>query len=177
MRLSITVLCALACASLMACSPTFNWREVRLASSGLVAMLPCKPDTATRSVVMGRMAMTLHMMGCETGNALFAVTVAQPAVPVTGAMDDASELLTGWKMANLAALKARTPASVPTQVAGVAQPGPQLVSAEGQKANGEKVESRAVYFAQGAQLFYAVILADAVNRDVAESFFSGLRLQ
>lgn len=139
-------------------------------------MLPCKPDTATRSVMMGHTAMVLHMMGCETGNALFAVTVALPAAPAAGAVDDASELLTGWKTANLAALKAGTSASVPTHVAGVTQPGPQLVSAVGQKANGEKVESRAIYFAQGAQLFYAVILADAVNLDAAESFFSGLRL-
>ena len=35
-----------------ACSPVFNWREVPVGES-LVAMLPCKPDRAERSLPMG----------------------------------------------------------------------------------------------------------------------------
>ncbi|MFZ3118274.1 MAG: hypothetical protein WA159_08145, partial [Variovorax sp.] len=39
--------------ALSACSPTFNWREVPVGDAGLVAMLPCKPDRATRAMPLG----------------------------------------------------------------------------------------------------------------------------
>lgn len=176
MRLSILASCALAGAGLMACSPTFNWREVRLDPTGLVALLPCKPDQAVRPVTMGSARMNLHMQGCEAGHATFAVAFAQVEATAGGDKADASELLAQWKTANLAALKAQSSQSVPFRVAGAVLPVPQQVSAVGQKANGERVESLAVYFAQGPQLFYAVVLADHIQPDVAESFFSGLKL-
>ena len=66
---------------LAACSPTFNWRDVPLAPAELTALLPCKPDRASRSVPLGGETLQIEMAGCEAGNATFAVAHARAASP------------------------------------------------------------------------------------------------
>ena len=36
-----------------ACTPTFNWRETPVGDDGMIALLPCKPDRATRALPLG----------------------------------------------------------------------------------------------------------------------------
>jgi hypothetical protein len=65
-----------ALALLAACSPTFNWREVRVASTALKAMMPCKPDKGVRTVPMAGRQVELEAWGCDAGGATFAVLFA-----------------------------------------------------------------------------------------------------
>ncbi|MBC7604538.1 MAG: hypothetical protein H7255_17985, partial [Ramlibacter sp.] len=51
------------------------------------------------------------------------------------------------------------------------------VAADGQRADGSKVESQAAYFAQGAHVFQAVIYADRITPEMTESFFESLQFQ
>ncbi len=158
---------------LAACNPVFNWREVRPDNTALTVLLPCKPDKAQRSVPLGGRPTELAMLGCDAGDATFAVAVAT--------LDDAAQaapVLAGWQTATLANLKA----------AGGGQPSPLklpgadplppavLVRASGQRANGRAVQSQAAYFSQGRQVFQAVIYADRMDPEVAETFFSSLQL-
>ena len=59
---------------------------------------------------------------------------------------------------------------------------PQSVrlSASGARADGRPVDAQAVWFARssadGLWLFHAVVYADKVNRDAADTFFGGLKL-
>ncbi len=158
---------------LQACSPTFNWREVRVAETALIAMLPCKPDAVTRAVDMGPVNVEVHMQGCEAGKATFAVATAlmPPQAPPT------NQMLAQWRAANLMAMQAGNPQVAEQALTGLVGPLPQKVSATGMTGQGKSVESRALYFQQGNRLFYAVILADRVTPEMDESFFSGLRLQ
>ena len=50
------------------------------------------------------------------------------------------------------------------------------VVASGQRADGKTVQSQAVYFSQGPRVYQAVIYADKLTADVADTFFGGLRL-
>ena len=75
-RFSILVSTGLvALLSLAACSPTFNWREVRPEGTRLNLLLPCKPDKAQKVVPLGGRATSLSMLGCDAGDATFAVAV------------------------------------------------------------------------------------------------------
>jgi hypothetical protein len=176
MRLVKLVLCPLVALGLLACSPTFNWREVRVTDSALTALLPCKPDQAVRPVVMGDAKVDMHMQGCETGQTMFAVAYVDGPVPAPPGQDAVS-LLGRWQAANLAALRATASDSAETRVAGVTAPAPHKVSAVGQKPDSRRVESQAVYFSQGARLYYAVILAERISPEAAEAFFTGLKLR
>ncbi|MDO8771802.1 MAG: hypothetical protein Q7K57_24430 [Burkholderiaceae bacterium] len=93
---------------LIGCSPTLNWREVRLESTDgggtLVAYLPCKPDRATRQQDLGGERVELSMMGCEAGGATFTLGRINLAKPVL-----APQVLAAWQAATLANLRAPQP--------------------------------------------------------------------
>jgi hypothetical protein len=159
--------------ALSACSPTFDWREVRTAQGGLVAMLPCKPDKGARTVPMAGRQVELQALSCSAGGATFAVLGAD--------IEDAAragEVLAQWKSATLANLHSTASQDSAFQLAGT-RPLPQSVQAvaSGQRADGSKVESHAAYFAKGSHVFQAVIYADRLKPEMAEPFFSGLRFE
>ena len=52
-------------ASLAACQPALNWRQVHPAGSGAVALFPCKPDVDQRQ--------GMGLAQCETGGKGFAL--------------------------------------------------------------------------------------------------------
>lgn len=60
---------------LNACSPTFNWREVRPPDAdGLVAWFPCKPDTAQRVMAWpGVTKATVTVLSCKADGVLWAL--------------------------------------------------------------------------------------------------------
>ena len=89
-----------------ACSPTFNWREVRAESVALKATLPCKPDKAARTVPMAGRQVELKVLGCEAGGATFAVLTGDIVDPLRS-----GEVLAQWRAATLANMRS-APASV-----------------------------------------------------------------
>lgn len=162
------------CAFLLAaCSPTFNWREVRAEPTSLRAMLPCKPDKGAREVPMAGRQVELKVLGCDTGGATFAVLFAD--IGDAGRSDQA---LAQWKQATLANLR---PASAQERgflpPGGIALPQSLQVVAAGQRADGSKVESHAAYFARGSHVFQAVIYADRLQPELTDTFFSGLSFE
>lgn len=58
-----------------ACTPTFNWRDVGFDNLPIAALLPCKPDRATRSLPIAGVQRTMVMAGCQAGGATFTVAV------------------------------------------------------------------------------------------------------
>ncbi|MDP3760538.1 MAG: hypothetical protein Q8R01_08515 [Ramlibacter sp.] len=164
---------ALLGAGMVACSPTYNWREVRVQSTSLTAMMPCKPDTAAREVPMAGRKVNLTALSCEAGGATFAllfVDIGEPA-RLGGA-------LAQWKTATLSNLRAAAARETPFRPEGaLALPQSLQVVAAGQRPDGSKVESQAAYFAHGSHVFQAVIYAAQLRPEAAESFFSGLKFQ
>jgi hypothetical protein len=161
----------LALASLAACNPTFNWRDVRFESARLALLLPCKPDKAMRVVPMAGQPTDLYLLSCDAGGVTFAVAVAD--------VKDAAKAeaaLTQWQNATLANIKAPPALGAEFKLPGLASAG-VLVKATGQRASGQAVTSQAAYFAQGSQVFQAVLYADKIAPDVAETFFSGLKFE
>jgi hypothetical protein len=62
--------------SLVGCSPTFNWRTLRLDSVGAQALMPCKPSYSSREVPLldSQSNVLLHMQACDVGETTFAVS-------------------------------------------------------------------------------------------------------
>lgn len=63
------------CIGAAACTPAFNWREVRFDDLPVAALLPCKPDRATRTLPIAGAPRTMVMAGCKAGGAMFTVAV------------------------------------------------------------------------------------------------------
>ncbi|OGA96893.1 MAG: hypothetical protein A3E79_03925 [Burkholderiales bacterium RIFCSPHIGHO2_12_FULL_61_11] len=159
--------------ALVACSPAFNWREVRPEASRLSLLLPCKPDKAQKIVTLGGPPTTLFMLGCEAGGATFAVAVAD-----LGDATKTAPVLAQWQSLTLANMKADPGTSqvLALRLPGAAaEPSPRLVKSQGQRADGTAVSGQAAYFAQGSQVFQAVIYAAQITPEVAETFFTSLK--
>lgn len=156
-----------------ACSPTFNWREVRAEGTPLRAMFPCKPDKAERSVPLAGHDVTLHALGCDTAGATFVVLFADIGDPA-----QAGPALDQWRQASLANIRGTA-----SQVQPFAPPGsPAMrqsvrVSAQGQRADGSPVRSEAAYFARGSLVVQAMVFAAQTQPQWVDPFFEGLKLQ
>jgi hypothetical protein len=57
------------------CTPAFNWRDVTFDGLPVSALLPCKPDRATRAVPLAGAPRQMVMAGCDAGGATFTVAV------------------------------------------------------------------------------------------------------
>ena len=162
---------------LLACSPALNWREVGLQGSSAHALLPCKPERATRSVPLGGAPTELAVVGCDAAGATFAIMTA--TVPA-GQPPDA--VLAGWQQAtltNMQADAAHVQRSAYRPTGGLPLPHAQRVVAQGRRGDGRAVAAQAVWSAHaapagGVELLHAVMYADRADPAAADAFFDGL---
>ena len=163
---------AVALTVLTACNPTFNWRDVRPDGTRLALLLPCKPDKAQRTVAMASQPTEINLLSCDAGGVTFAVSMAD--VNDAGKTD---AVLAQWQSATLTNIKAGSPITRDAfKVPGLTTGG-VMVKATGQRGNGQAVSSQAAYFAQDSRVFQAVMYADIISPDVADTFFSGLKFE
>jgi hypothetical protein len=159
--------------SLLACSPSLNWRKVRPETASLSLLLPCKPDRAQREVPLGGRPTALSMLGCQAEGATFALAVADIADA-----SQAAAVLAQWQSLTLAHMHAGAPVQSAVKVQGAAaDPPPVRVVAQGRQADGSPVQGQAVYFARGSQLFQAVIYAPRISAEAADTFFESLAFE
>lgn len=159
-------------ASMAACSPTFNWREVPAGDDGLIAMLPCKPDRANRSLPLGLASVAVDMTGCEAGGATFAIAHASASGP-----DQAAAWLAAWRTATKAQLgEAKATESPATVQRATTVPAPLRL--EAQQGN---APLQILWFAQSQKdgrvsLYQATVLGRPSAPDAAGTFYEGIRL-
>ena len=172
--MSLVLRAVLAAALLMsasACSPTFNWREWRVDGTPLLALLPCKPESASRPAPLAggdAAPVELHMHSCEAGGVRFAVAWAD-----VGQTAQVAPALAGWRRASLQAIRAT---GTEWAVALGGADAVQGVQAQGSDPQGRAVQSRALYFARGSQVFQAAVYGQGLSEEALDTFFGGLSL-
>jgi len=161
---------SLLCFGLAACTPALNWREVTLEGGELKALLPCKPDTATRAQQLGDEAVMLSMAGCEADGALFAVAGIDVGSPAR--MEVVQQQ---WQRQMLENLQGRVSERTVWTLRGATGNLPvQRLQIEGIRADGRAVQAQAIWFSSGRRLYLAALYADRITQEMAEPFFSGL---
>ena len=169
---------AAAVLALAACSPTFNWREVPVAEAGLVALLPCKADRATRAQPLGAESVQVDMAGCEAGGATFAIAHATAADAA-----QAESWLRAWQLATREQLQGAATTEAPATVPrAAATPAPLRLDAPATP-TGQPLQ--VLWFAQtetrstppgAVSLYQAMVLGRPSSDEAAKTFFEGLRL-
>ena len=186
---------------LLACTPALDWREVRFEgaleasdASPLTALLPCKPDRATREQTVGGERVSLSMMGCPAAGATFTLSRMVLKTPAK-----APQVLAAWQAATLANLvpndkaqvdKAQTaqPVTSPIKVPGASGwPAAARISVPAGVAKGSApagMAGQVAWFAQLAGpdlvLYQAAIYgaqdAKPLTAEATSTFFESLRL-
>lgn len=174
-------------ATLLACTPMLDWREVRFEgaqeasdASPLTALLPCKPDRATREQTVGGERVSLSMMGCPAAGATFTLSRMVLHNPAK-----APQVLAAWQAATLAntnATNAAQPETLPFKVPGASGwPSAVRMNLSAAAAVGA---AQVAWFAQLAGpdivLYQSAIYrsqdAKSVAAEATDTFFESLRL-
>ncbi len=158
----------------VACSPTFNWRELRPEGTPLEALMPCKPESASRPVPLLGSPVELHMHSCEAGGLTFAIAWAGLADAT-----QASEALASWQAASLAAIRvdpgdAAASGAWAVKVTGATHA--QGVKARGSDHQGQPLQATMVYFEKDRRIYQAAIFGARIDDAVGTAFFEGLVL-
>lgn len=167
----------LALASLAACSPVFNWREVPLGGDGVTALLPCKPDRATRTLTLGGDQVELEMAGCQAGGATFALA----RTPVAD-LAQARARLAAWRAATRAQWDGATideqAASLPRALEA---PAPVALRARDPSGQRGSAQGRMLWFVHAAKngrlaVYQATVLGEPASAEASTTFFEGIHL-
>ena len=167
--------CAIAGTVLIgACAPTLNWREIRPVDSGVLLLLPCKPEHHTRRVQLASAHVALALHACNAGGVTWAIAVADvgdPALVVT-----ALEALRSAAAANLdGATAART---MPLAVNGATpNPSSTRLRLQGKLPDGKSVDEELALFAKGTRVFQATCVGASLPAPAVETFFGSLRVE
>ena len=166
----------------VACSPTFNWRNVPLPGASLQAQMPCKPERAERQVPLTESGTTLRLLSCEAGGLTFALAWA--AVPA----DQGQALaLDNWQQAGWASL--RLPPGAPAGASAAAPAGwtawashlPRAQHLRGWQGEGldhlgKPVSARQLYFSHEGTVYQAAVYGSRIEAATIAPFFEALRL-
>jgi hypothetical protein len=168
------IACVSGTVALLACYPAFNWREVRIKDSPLLALLPCKADASNRNVNLAGHNADMKLLSCEAGSALF--VVGEVSVPPSAT----ANAMAHWQRTALGNIGAPPPGQALNEsslrISGLQAP-QVLLGAQGKRPGGLGVQFSGLWFTRGAQVFHAAIYAERMSPEMSEPFFGGLALQ
>ncbi|MEP7281695.1 MAG: hypothetical protein ABI696_06925 [Rubrivivax sp.] len=158
-----------------ACSPTFDWREVRADASGMQALLPCRPSPQTRRVRLAQAEVALTLVACRAGDVTWALAYADMEDPARvaaalAALREAAQKNFGGAGAS------RAPTPPPLKVPGATpNPGAGRFAVDGSLPDGQPVHAQYAVFTRGTWVFQATCVGAALPAEAVETFFDGLR--
>ena len=159
-------------AALLACAPALNWREVRMPSSHVSALFPCKPDHFVRQVVLVGAPRPMHLGSCAAAGSTYAISHVD--------VSDAAQITPALQaLRTLAAENIGAPVSVigPHQVAGMAAHRlAERLSINGKRRDGATLLADAVFFVNGTVVYQATVVGDQRNAEAIDTFFAALKL-
>jgi len=170
-------LLATAAAGFAACSPTFNWREVPIGDAGVIALLPCKPERATRDLPLGTGSIQVDMAGCKAGGATFAVAHARAE-----SAEQAERWLRAWHVATRSQLADVSVVESPAVLARAAtSPAPARLDTQGADTAAGAGGAHVLWLAHqrpdgGASIYQATVSGSPSSTDAVATFFEGFRI-
>jgi hypothetical protein len=156
---------------LAACSPALNWREVRPEGSGILLMMPCKPDVQVRKVRLAGQSASVTLSACSSAGATWALAMSDLGDPQR--VSPALEELRNSAVANVGAVESQPHAQ---DVPGATpNPGSVRLAMTGRLPDGQAVQEQMVVFARGTWVFQATVVGERLPTEGVEVFFGSLR--
>lgn len=177
---------------LSACSPEYNWREVRIDAASARFMLPGKPASLDRTINIEGQPVAMTMTGAKVGESTYTVAYAiinPPADPQKIVLAMREQMVRNIQGQSQASPTPQPPSKAllppvvkPVQVAIVDESGvakanaqAQLVDAQG-VVSGRVVIMKALFVAYQQTVVQVVSLGTDLNPEQATQFVQSLRL-
>jgi hypothetical protein len=164
---------------LTACTPTFNWREVRPEGLGFAVLLPDRPASLSREIDLDGVPLTMTMTGARIDHSLF--TVGMVELPPT-ALEHAERAVAAMRagmLRNIAAQRSEERAislsvTDPSGRVSERQAGVWL-EASG-TVNRQAVRMTALFVARGPRLWQVVAIEPEGRADQAATMIDSFRI-
>jgi hypothetical protein len=178
------ILMSLACALLLAaCTPRFDWREIKAGDAGFAILLPDKPRTETREIAFEGGTIRMTIVSTGVGPTLFAAGVAQlpPESVATARLDSTVAWFRDALVRNIdGRITATQPiALAPTAAAGHLVRAGEVVEARGRAGKDGRPARLAARFHVVDDRLYQLVAIGAegeLTPDALETFFTSFRL-
>jgi hypothetical protein len=166
---------------LSACTPKFDWREVRGSDAPFVVLMPAKPLTLSRSVNLAGTPITMTMTAAEIDGVSFAVGSAE--LPDPAQAQAALSAMQTALVKNINGAIRHQKSSAVAQSSGTAASQTKAIEIEARSepvaaSGGQAWLLLARFIAQDRRVYQAVVLgrANAVSRDAADIFLTSFKL-
>jgi hypothetical protein len=168
-----TLLALLLGASIAACTPALDWRDVRPEGSAASLQFPCKPQSQTRQAALDGEATTMTLVSCTADGLTFALVHADLGDPAR-----VTPALIAMRKALVTNLGATQSVVKPFVLTGMT-PSPEAVrlQASGHTPEGAPIVEEAVLFTRGTRVYQAAVLGARPDAAAVELFFESLRLE
>lgn len=171
---SVRTLIAAAVIVLSACSPAYDWREVRGTDAPYVVLLPAKPATHSRAINLDGIPLVMTMTGAEVNGVTFAIGSA--TLPYQTTPQAALNAMKTGLVNNIEG-KIRTEKS--SLIAGNSVPSIEIeaVGTPGGKTAGQPKILFARFVEKDRRIYQAVVVGQekTVERDTVDTFFSSFK--
>lgn len=165
--------CGALCMLCVGCAPPLDWREIRPAGSGAVALFPCKPKSHARTLQIGPASTSMALYACSAGGTTYAFAHADIGNPEF--VGPALVALRDSTAANLGG-------AIPTEDGALRVPGmtpnPRAVRIRitGHLPGGEAAQVAAGFFAKGTRVFQITLIGAQLDAQAVQTYFSGVRV-
>ena len=155
---------------LASCSPSLDWREIRVADGQVKALFPCRPENRVRQVVLAGVKLEMHLGSCTAGQANYALSDVNVGDPT----------LVEPVLRQLQAVFAGNIGGTPSVVGSSNVPGitpnplASRVAVTGSREDGSVIAAEAVFFARGTVVYQATTLGARIGVEATDTFFAGL---
>lgn len=161
---------ATCCIMLLACSPKFDWREVRGSAAPYLVTLPGKPATHARDINLNGLPVTMTMTGAQVDDVTFAVgsvelpDQAQSAHALAAMRTALVRNIDGTVIEEKTSAKGNGPAVIEIEASGPMQDGKRLLLAR--------------FVAKDRHVYQVIVVGNEsdVSREAAETFFQSFEL-
>jgi len=179
-RIACAALALAAAASLAACSPEHDWREVRAEDGGYRVMLPARAARMTRAVELDGLRVDMTMYGAQARGVAYTVATATLPDDTEATRERALAVMRVAMVRNIGGTeRGSRPVAVAMIDAGGAPAGtvPGVeVEAAGRMRDADAV-LLARFVARGTRVWQAVVLGPTPDREQAAVFLESLKLQ
>jgi hypothetical protein len=167
--------------TLSACTPNYNWREVRGTVAPFVVLMPAKPSVDSRPVNLDGIPVTMTMAVAEVDEVTFAVGSAE--LPDAGKAVAALNAMKTALVKNIGGTIKSEKSSTAAQSSGQANSRIAVIDIEaigtaGSRGAGQPRLLVARFVAKDKHIYQAVVVGSekAVTREATDTFFTSFKL-
>lgn len=162
---------------LNACSPKFDWREVRAVDAPILMLLPAKPASHSKEIDLDGVKIKMTMTAADAGQISFALAYAKiediekNSANFQSRQEKMLEAMKSGMLKNINGKILDTNINITSKIA------PDLLQAIGQLQNGQSVKLIGKFTSYGPWVIQAVMIGDekSFTPEIVDMFFGSLK--